>query len=160
MEWLLAVLDILDPAPPPRGAYMHLLLDRYQREAAMVAKKIERAVGTDQSGVTRPVGLSSALREQLIALIDEEVNGTCSVLSAVKAGSDIWQFKDAVTRCMGKGADIGFRDVRGLIARTIQKVSPDGYRLTSRSPGLQTPDEIFKQMVENSSQRVHGILAQ
>jgi hypothetical protein len=104
--------------------------------------------------------LSSALREQLIALIDEEVNGTCSVLAAVKAGSDIWQFKDAVTRCMGKGADIAFRDVRGLIARTILKVSPDGYRLTSRSPGLQTPDEIFKQMVENSSQRVHGILAQ
>jgi len=34
VEWFGDVLDVLDPAPPPPGACIHLLLDRYRSEAA------------------------------------------------------------------------------------------------------------------------------
>lgn len=40
VEWLNAVLDFLDKDdPPPRGAVLHLLLNRYQREAERVLRR-------------------------------------------------------------------------------------------------------------------------
>jgi hypothetical protein len=39
VEWLTAVLDFLDEDPPPRGAVLHLLLNRYEREAQRVLRR-------------------------------------------------------------------------------------------------------------------------
>jgi len=52
-----------------------------------------------------------------------------------------------------------FARLRGLIAKTIQDVSPDGYRLKCWSPESATPEEIVRQMVEKSSQHLDSILA-
>jgi CubicO group peptidase (beta-lactamase class C family) len=32
VDWFASVLDALDSSPPPKGSYVHLLLDRYRRE--------------------------------------------------------------------------------------------------------------------------------
>ena len=52
-EWLIAVLEALDPSPPPHGAYVHLLLDRFQTEATKV-EYVLSAIGSDsvKRGVT------------------------------------------------------------------------------------------------------------
>jgi hypothetical protein len=39
VEWLTAVVDFLDKDPPPRGAVLHLLLNRYEREADRVLRR-------------------------------------------------------------------------------------------------------------------------
>jgi hypothetical protein len=39
VEWLTAVLNVLDEDPPPRGAVLHLLLNRYEREAQRVLRR-------------------------------------------------------------------------------------------------------------------------
>jgi hypothetical protein len=164
IEWLLSFLDALDPSPPPRGANIHLLLDRYRREAAMVEKKIQRCSGKGNSdgvnGVKGTTKFSSILQEQLRTLITDEVKSTCSVLSAVEAEADLCRFREAIALRSGQGTETEFGEVRRLIANAIQNASPDGYRLKCCSPESPTPDEIVKQMVETSSQRLESILSE
>jgi hypothetical protein len=43
VEWLRSILNALDPSPPPTGSYIHLLLDRYQREANKAEEVVRRS---------------------------------------------------------------------------------------------------------------------
>ena len=40
-EWLFDVLEVLDPAPPPKGAFIHLCLDLYETEANRVVSALK-----------------------------------------------------------------------------------------------------------------------
>jgi hypothetical protein len=39
-DWLISTLEFLNPYPPPKGAYIHLYLDLYKREANQVAADV------------------------------------------------------------------------------------------------------------------------
>ncbi len=43
-DWLISVLQVLDPSPPPSDAYLHLCLDLYEREAREVAAALRGTV--------------------------------------------------------------------------------------------------------------------
>jgi hypothetical protein len=156
VEWLISVLDALDPSPPPPGAYMHLLLDRYQREA----KKVEFVLrNTVSDSVSRETPVSSEIRQQLRTLIKDEVKSTRVVLAAINAGTDLSRFDNALTEYSDKEVEQTFSQVRGLISKTLLDASPDGYRLKASLAESKPPDEIVKGMVERSSEHLLRMLA-
>ena len=138
INWLISVLDALDPTPPPNGSYIHLLLDRYQRESRMVEQKL----------------VSSDLTLQLTKLIKDEVESTRDVLSTMNAEIDLSQFNNTLAQYSDEDVGTKFSQVRSLIAETLLNLSPDGYGLKCCSSESKVPDEIVKKMVESSSQQL------
>src|SRR5205807_2295540 len=49
VDWLTAVLEFLDPSPPPKGAYVHLCLDLYESEANRVAAALQESEAMSSS---------------------------------------------------------------------------------------------------------------
>jgi hypothetical protein len=138
IDWLILILDAIDPSPPPQDpSYIHLLLDRYLIEA----KRLEKAVSTN-------------LKAQLGKLIRDEVKSTRSVLSTVNARGDLNRFNNALEQYADEELGTKFSEVRTLIAKTLVDVSPDGYRMRCSSPEATAPDEIVKRMVERSSEQL------
>lgn len=150
LDWLKSVLDALDPAPPPHGSYIHLLLDLYQSDA----EKVEVVLGRSELA---PV--SSHLHTELGKIIRNEVEITRSVLSRVNAQADLSRFDRAVAQYSDGEIVTGFSDVRRLISKTLLDLSPDGYRLRAPSPDSTDPDEIVKRMVQGSSRHLDAVLA-
>jgi hypothetical protein len=133
IDWLIAILDGIDPSPPPKdSSYIHLLLDRYRIEAKRVEKRTA----------------------QLRKLIKNEVESTRSVLSSLNAEADLKRFNSALDQYSDEELGAKFSQVRDLIAKTLMDVSPDGYRLRCSSTVANGPDEIVKKMVESSSQQL------
>jgi hypothetical protein len=147
-EWLVAVLDALDPYPPPKDAHLHLVLDLYRREARKVESSLEKATpnGTD-------------LRRQLTDLIRDEVATTCRVLAMLGAEAELIEFKEALPQYPEEISGDNFPRLRRLIARTLLDVSPDGYSLRRAPLDAEGPDEIMKQMIQHSSQRLDTVLS-
>jgi predicted O-methyltransferase YrrM len=146
LDWLMTVLNHLDPAPPPRGAYIHLLLDLYEREA----NKIETVFRGGEAA-------HSSLARQLRPVAKAEVDGTRRVLTAINAMEELDRFEDTIGRFTDDQLGLGFPMVRRAIARTILAASPDGYALVSRAPVGTDPDVLVRQMVEAGSERLYLI---
>jgi predicted O-methyltransferase YrrM len=142
-DWLMSVLDFLRPSPPPKGAYLHLILDLYQREA----NRVESVLG---AGAVAPSGFSRLLTP----IAEEEVENARGVLTAIGAKAELTAFDSALTP--SKDPELGkhFADVRRLIAKTILGASPDGYGLGSRALDGD-PDALVRQMVDRGSERLY-----
>ncbi|MGD0297816.1 MAG: hypothetical protein ABSE86_11925 [Bryobacteraceae bacterium] len=149
VEWLIKVLTALDPAPPPAGSHIHLLLGRYRGEARTAQKKFERL----------PLGAAD-LGQRLLRLALGEVENTRNVLAEVSAKAELDQFEKAVGQCNGEDPARDFVQLRDLICRTILLLSPDGYRLNSAKPGSVRAELMVAQMVEDSSRALHSILVE
>lgn len=156
IDWLIAVLDVLDPSPPPQGSYIHLLLDRYQTEAKKVGSFLYKV---DPDTLKREAAVSSDLPQQLMSVINDEVKSTRCVLSTLNAEGDLDRFNNALAQYSNEELGTKFSQIRRLISKSLLDLSPDGYRLKCPSPGSKTPDEIVKEMIESSSQRLDTILA-
>jgi hypothetical protein len=156
VEWLMSVLDALDASPPPEGSSIHLLLDRYEREAARVAAVLGRLGPQGFDG-----GAKADIPGQLTTLVKEEANNVCSALSAVHAGENLNRFSNAIAQFSDAELGVRFGEVRRLISRTLLDLSPDGrgYRLDGSPLESKRAEEIVRQMVESSSHRLDNILA-
>jgi hypothetical protein len=155
IDWLLSVLEGLDPCPPPQGSYVHLLLDRYQREA----KKIKSVLRHDYfDTVNRELTGSADLPQQLVELVDDEIKSARCVLSTLNEEDELTRFNTAVAQCPEDKIGTKFVEMRGLIAKSLLQVPRDRYVLTHSSSASASPSDIVKQMVEHSSQRLTMIL--
>jgi hypothetical protein len=144
VEWFSSVLDALDPSPPPQGAYVHLVLDRYSREAKEIAFLASQPDRADLAG-------------DLLTLTREEVESARRVLMTIRAKDELARFNVALASVFDEDDEtfrsdqapgIQFARLRTLIRRTLMNVSPDGYTLSAS----KVPDEIVRQMVEDSSE--------
>lgn len=133
-DWLGEVLDALDPAPPPQGAYVHLLLDRYLLEVRAVQRKPSSA------------DFDRALAE----VTEEETRRARAVLLAIDSASNLSSFDSALLALEAATPRERFTHVRATVADALRNASPDGYRFASAG-APQTPDEQFRIMVEASS---------
>jgi hypothetical protein len=145
VEWLTAILNAIDRAPPPpRSSYIHLLLHRYVTEAILVAKR-------------RP---SPELTTGLAGLIHDEAATMRRVLSAIDAGGpDMDRLDDAQVRPADVAVEAAFLRFRTLVAETLRKLSPDGYGL--RLPSSANPkglEAMIQTMVEQSSRELMALL--
>lgn len=138
VDWFSSVLEILNPSPPPQGSYLHLILDRYWKEA--------KDFGLRLSKMERPIELST----QLMLLAEDEVKSVRSVLAELNAESALSQFEQDLAFLSDEAPTAQFVSVRKLIAKTILMASPNGYSLSE----TRLPDEIVMQMVERSSENL------
>jgi hypothetical protein len=141
MDWFSSILELLDPSPPAQGSYVHLLLDRYWREA--------REIESLSNNAEQP----SDLPNQLMTLIEDEVKSARCTLTELNEELD--QFNEALASFSNEKPATQFMSVRTLIAKTILDASPPSYRLSES----KRPDEMVRQMVENSSEVLQPLLA-
>jgi hypothetical protein len=152
VEWLGSVLNALDPSPPPTGSYIHLLLDRYQREANRAAEVVRRDSDSANGGAI-------ALRQELNSIIKAEIRSVRCVLYSMKAEAELARFDSAVAMYSNEELGNNISQVRALVSKTILGASSNGYGFRCSSAESDDLDEFVRQMVESSSERVDRILA-
>ena len=145
-DWLMSVLDFVEPSLPPHGATIHLFLDLYQREANKV-----------DSVLAEPGALNSSFPRRLAPVAKDEVAHARRVLASIGAGEELARFDDAVAQYTDEELGTHFPAVRRLIARTLLGASPDGYGLRSRAIGGSDPDTLVHELVEHGSEQLYLI---
>jgi hypothetical protein len=141
VEWLMSVLDYLDPIPPPVGATFHLILDRYVMEAARLQKN------------PPPVSVWPRLAE----LAEAEAAVARAVMDTLGAQAEAERLSAALDQfAAGSGQYTAFLQARRAIADALRELSPDGYRI---APLLtlgttKSGDEMITEMVEISSREL------
>lgn len=138
VDWFESVLELLDDSPPAAGADVHLLLDRYWREATEV-----RSLPTEHS---------PEARDRLTILAADEVQRTRRVLTAMSENTS--SFDEAMAGLSKHDLIEYFVLVRWLIATTILTASPKNFRLSESG----IPDGLVRQMVEDSSEVLRQLL--
>lgn len=147
LDWLLDILDVLEPIPPPSGADLHLILDLYTREA--------RGLGSPSTFAERaPPPLLRALDH----MARDEVASTRTALSAVGAGAALARFDEDIAQFADEELAVRFRDLREVIARNLLMATPDGYGFGAGSAESDDPNALVRQLVLEGSERLHVAL--
>jgi hypothetical protein len=141
VSWFGSILTLLDPAAPAAGAYVHLLLDRYWREAAEVAGRLR-----DPATNARLSPLVSALLDREVSRVREIVRGS---------SGDVNGFEEALGRLPRNRSETYFVSTRTLVAKSILELCPDSFRLCDDF----ALDAAVKDMVEESSHALEPLLA-
>ena len=145
VDWLLSILDEIDPSPPPpESFYIHLVLERYVTEASMAASaKASPELGTP-----------------LLTLIDDEAEALRRVLSAIHAErADLDRLEGALARRSDESPGAAFLRFRTEVAGIVRSLSPNGYELKRPSPTESTPaNEVLQAMFERSTERLGPLL--
>jgi len=147
LDWLIEILQVLEPSVPPPEADLHLVLDLYCREA--------RGLG---SSTAVAQGAPKALVQQLDRMAHDEIATTCEILSAVGATKALERFEGAVADDGAADIGIHFRAIREVIASTLLSTSPDGFGFTSGGNSSGDPLGLVHRMVREGSQRLHVAL--
>jgi hypothetical protein len=139
VEWLCSILDVLEPAPAPPGAYLHLVLDRYLMEAAKIAQ----------------LSLSAELVQGLAALLQSEITFAKAVFALM--GDDVLEteFLTALANCSRLDEASAFPTIRRVISQSLLKLAPDGctfHPLLHRS--RRAAEEVVREMIESSSRQL------
>jgi hypothetical protein len=142
VDFFSAVLDFLDLSPAPPGSFIHLLLDRYQKEAMIVDSLLKKA--------NRRFELS----QQIIMLAEDEVATTQNVLATVNAELHLNRFNSSIARLTKEELGTKFAWTRSFIAKSILGASCDGFRMSKD----HVADETVKAMIERSSERLKILL--
>ncbi|WCD91288.1 hypothetical protein KPP03845_200249 (plasmid) [Streptomyces xanthophaeus] len=139
VDWLNAVLDAMDQSPPPAGSFLHLVLDRYLKEA----RRLRGATVTDDLATT------------LAVLGQSEAEAFREVLSAIGAKDHLDTHTADPTPRPGRDHQATFTQQRHHIAGTLLQLAPNGYSLDSlcQRPGPSV-DEMVRVMVEASSHQL------
>jgi hypothetical protein len=155
IEWLISVLNALDPDPPPKGAYIYLLLDRYRGEAQMAERKAQSL--SNGCGRESKMPISPDFVQQLRNLVKREVDSARSALSAVDAKDDVSRFNAAIGQYSDEELGTKFSQVRALIAKAIFDLYPNGSSGLA-IPGWGTAEKVVKDMIEDSSVKLQKIM--
>lgn len=137
------VLDVLCESPPPEGASVHLLLDRYRREARQVVYLLSDS--HDPSQVAR----------RLEPLGREEVARARDVIARV-APELVGRFDDRIGAILAdRTPATEFGRIRGAISKTLLEASADGYTLSAD----RLADDLVDEMINTSGPVVMEILS-
>lgn len=143
-DWLMTMLDHLDPAPPPRGAYAHLLLDLYVREANRM-----------ESLLQGPQAVAESYVRDLAPAAQAEIAASRRILDAVGAQAELQQLDAQLDEQEGPELARQFPEVRRWIAQALLHASPDGFGLNTRSRAGFDADLEVRRMVELGSDNLY-----
>jgi hypothetical protein len=132
VEWLTAVLDFLDEDPPPCGAVLHLLLNRYEREARRVRR-------SDTLGETSYLAALLAKDEPRIVL---------DLLSKLQCDSTSRRLRKALDQLKTDDPHQLFAEVRRCIVEALRKC---GNRCSLPRTDAVDADAVIARMIERSS---------
>jgi predicted O-methyltransferase YrrM len=144
VDWLMSVLEALEPAPPPEGAYLHLVLDLYQREA----RKVGWALRSSEPS-------SARLGDLLGPLAEREVETTRQLLTDLEADPQLAELRQGLDAVPGGTSPAAFVDVRSLVARILLSAAPDGYALPPTPHDDADPNERVLEMVLRGSETLY-----
>lgn len=139
-DWLISALDFLDPIPPPKGAYVHLCLDRYETEANRVAAALKDCESTSQ------------LPRRLTPLAKEEIESARRLLAVIDARRQLDELNESAAQFTDEELGMKFPQVRHVVGRALIDASASAYRLTESGEH----DELVRHMIERAS---HGVFA-
>jgi hypothetical protein len=144
VEWFDSVLAIVHPNSPAAGACVHLMLERYWREASLVLAAPARAAeGSTTSG--KENGAVS-----LVDLCRSEGSEARDVLASI--GADVAEFDDRL-RSIWDDSDLQEDDarfffaLREVVTSVMLRVTPADFKLASSG----IPDDRVRSMIERSS---------
>jgi predicted O-methyltransferase YrrM len=143
-DWLMSVLAHLDDAPPPHGAYIHLMLDLYEREA----NRLEAAMSGDSRA-------AAAFESSLVPKAQAEREAAQRILRTIGAMSELQRLDQALERQVGDDVVRNFPTQRRLIARALLEASPDGFSLKARAPEGVDVDRMVRELVESGSDALY-----
>ena len=121
-EWLMQVLGCLGDQPPPDGAYVHLMLDLYEREANRVGSVLD----SDKDA-------ARIFARNLVPAAKQELAAARNILSAIGAEPTLRQLERDVAERVGDDLSGRFAHVRRLIAQALRSASIDGFTLNARA---------------------------
>ena len=143
-DWLMTVLGHLDATPPGHGAYVHLMLDLYVREA----NRVESVMRGDERAV-------AAFEPSLVPAAQAEVEASRRILRTIGATSELQQLDEALERQVGEHVAREFPTLRRLIAKALLGASVDGFGFNARAPHGVDVDLMVKEMVEAGSDNLY-----
>ncbi|MGW0808164.1 hypothetical protein [Nonomuraea sp. NPDC002799] len=157
LRWLRGINEAFDPSPAPEGAYVHLVLDLYEREAETIRRALTQP---GAEGRHEDIGsLQSAARH--------EIRSCLAVLAA--AGESSGQSRalqdqdNLLAELESLGASLhdsaeAFLRTRELVMRALGSVSPSTYLSPMAGGPEETSAEAVRAMVEESGRRLSALL--
>ncbi len=142
--WLMAVLRHLDPTPPPRGAYAHLMLDLYVREGNRV-----EAVMRDQDEAV------AAFEPSLVPAARAEIEASRRILGAVGADAELERLDQKLELEVGQDVARHFPALRRHVAKALLDAMPDGFTFHTRAKEGIDADLGVRAMVEQGSDSLY-----
>lgn len=143
-DWMMAILGHLDATPPPPGAYAHLMLDLYVREA----NRIESVVDGQPAAV-------AAFEPSLVPAARAEIEASRRVLGAIGAEAELEQLDRNLESHVGQDLAGRFPSLRRFIAKALLDAAPDGFSLNARAAEGFDADLAVRKMVELGSDNLY-----
>ncbi|MFI6025538.1 hypothetical protein [Amycolatopsis magusensis] len=130
IDWLQVTLEAHDPCPPPKGADLHLLMDRYLGEARTVAARSPPAEFTGK----------------LSLLMADEIAAVQAILVITGSEQARTQFEQRISRLPRHGSETGFVEMRTVIAEPLTgRLSPHPGGRRRRAPDAAEDDRRLQQ---------------
>lgn len=141
VEWLTSILNELYVERPPKGAYVHLCLDLYQKEAKQTA-----------GALAQPKDSSATLEVGLQSIAEAEVAETRGLLNMLDAQAIRASFESSIANFEPDQLGSHFPEVRKLIASSIHGLCPNGY-----SAPVPATNELIKKVLETASEALYAL---
>jgi predicted O-methyltransferase YrrM len=117
-DWLHALLDVLDPAPPPDGSTLHLYLDLYRRETAFLHRT---ALETPEFWARHD--------DELAKLSRRELDTTRTLLSDLGNVDELRRFDAATAALPATTVAEHYASVRRYVEASLLAAYVDGCRI-------------------------------
>lgn len=117
-DWLHALLDVLDPTPPPAGSTLHLYLDLYRRETAFLYR-------TASETPERWTGHG----DELTKLAQRELATAQTLLSDLGNVDELRRLDAATAGLPATNLAERYANVRCCVEASLIAASVDGYRI-------------------------------
>lgn len=144
VDWLFDILTELDPAVPPAGSRVHLLLDRYEEEAREVGKLV--APRSARSIVLRLIDTELAAARWIAAWI-----GGSSLLPDPSS-------VEALHRVTDEELGQALQSARAIVSRVLHGADPDDLGLVVDGATGRTLAQVIEDLIEESSPHVDSIV--
>jgi predicted O-methyltransferase YrrM len=142
--WLMKVLENLDIQPPPKGAYIHLMLDLFEREG----NRVDAVMDSDERA-------RLVFEPNLVPAAQEEFANAKAILSAIGAEPQLLRLEEDIKELVGDDITRNFPVQRRLIAQALRDASIDGFGLNAQSPTGVDADRMVRSMVECGSDNLY-----
>ncbi|RKI05326.1 hypothetical protein [Corallococcus sp. AB038B] len=165
LDWLNGLLRTFDPAPPPGGGYVHLLLDLYDREAREFATRLAHLSPADLEKPVAPVPGASeastvpALVAHLEAVETARAREVMAALGRTMPGGFDAPPPAASAPLAERPSDVAarFSGVRQRVSNVLREVPWAEYQV-AREGSTPRPDEAVRELLGYSDRYLGRLL--
>ncbi|MGW4092343.1 O-methyltransferase [Nocardia sp. NPDC004750] len=141
-DWLHALLDALDPAPPPVGSTLHLYLDLYRRETGFLHRT---ASETPQ--------LWAGRADELTNLAGRELDTVRKLLRDLGNVDQLQRLDAATAGLPATDPAQRYADIRRYVEASLLAASVDGYRIDASGDY----EAIVQDLVGETSDKIYAL---